>query len=164
MTRVWQVMAAMLLAICASATAGSFEGVVTHVTDGDTLWVRPASGGMPRQIRLQGIDAPEICQAFGSQSRDALSARALQRQVKVRSRARDSYQRTLAQVSLGGEDLSAWMVRRGHAWSYRFRGNAGPYANQETQARQGGLGLWSSRAPLEPREFRKRHGSCKPAP
>ena len=57
--------ASLLLTLVVCAQARSFEGVVTHVTDGDSLWVRPASGGAPRQIRLQGIDAPEICQAFG---------------------------------------------------------------------------------------------------
>jgi len=54
---------------------------------------------------------------------------------------------------------SRWMVVNGHAWSYHYRRNLGPYATEETQARASGRGLWS-RAAIEPREFRKRHGAC----
>ena len=152
--------ATLLWVLPHSAHAGSFEGVVTHVTDGDTLWVRPAGGGAPRKIRLQGIDAPESCQVHGTASRDALAARALHQRVKVASHLRDDYQRALGNVSQGGQDLGLWMVSRGHAWSYRFRRDPGPYAREEAQARRAGLGLWSGDAPVRPRDFRKRHGSC----
>jgi len=161
MTRLWHVIvASLLLAVSISATAGDFAGVVTYVTDGDTLWVRPASGGAPRHIRIEGIDAPEICQAFGARARDALAARVLRRQVKVRSRSSDSYHRALAHISLGDDDLGAWMVGRGYAWSYRFHTDPGPYAKQQARAKKAGLGLWSGGSPVSPREFRKRHGSC----
>jgi micrococcal nuclease len=165
MTRIWHVMrASLLLAVCASATAADFAGVVTHVTDGDTLWVRPASGGAPRQIRLEGIDAPEICQAFGVAAREALAARVLHRRVDVRSRASDSYHRALAHVRLGNDDLGAWMVGRGYAWSYRFRNDPGPYARQQAHAKKAGLGLWRGGSPVSPREFRTQHGSCSRDP
>jgi micrococcal nuclease len=152
---------ALLLASSLNAGASTFTGTVTHVSDGDSLWVRPAAGGPPREVRLRGIDAPEICQAYGREARAALTGQALHQQVRVAARARDSYQRTLAQVSLAGQDLGAWMVSRGHAWSYRFRQGLGPYARQEALARHARLGLWSGPPPLPPRDFRKRYGSCK---
>ena len=161
MHRFCRVAAALLLAASWGVQAGTFTGTVTHVSDGDSLWVRPASGGPPREVRLRGIDAPEICQAYGPQARGALQALAVHQQVRVASRARDTYQRTLAQVSVAGQDLGLWMVSRGHAWSYRFRGRPGPYAQQEARARVARLGLWSGSAPMPPAEFRKRHGSCK---
>ncbi|MGZ5787717.1 MAG: thermonuclease family protein [Ramlibacter sp.] len=144
-----------------SAEARVFQGVVTHVTDGDSIWVRGASGGAPVEVRLQGIDAPEICQVFGKEARDALAGRVLRRQIAVNSRARDSYHRVLGHVTAGGQDLGLWMVSRGYAWSYRYRRDSGPYAAAEAQARQSRLGLWSLAAqPVEPRIFRRRHGSC----
>jgi micrococcal nuclease len=161
MTEILRLALASLLLLVGCAQARSFEGVVTHVTDGDSLWVRPAAGGPPRDIRLQGIDAPEICQEFGTQARDALTARVLHRRVHVESRARDIYQRTLARVSVDGQDLGAWMVGTGHAWSYRFHRQSGPYAAQEMHARNERRGLWAHAGALEPRAFRKRHGSCK---
>lgn len=146
------------------AGAASFSGVVTRVTDGDTLWVRPASGGPPRSLRLQGMDAPEICQAHGRQARAALAARVQGRPVRVRAHARDDYGRRLARVSTPADtDVGAWMVANGHAWSYRFRRDPGPYATQERLARQARLGLWAQPAPLPPRQFRQRHGSCHDA-
>jgi len=150
-----------LLLFAASAQARGFQGTVTHVTDGDSLWVRPASGGAPVELRLQGIDAPEICQAFGPRAREALAALVLRRRVAVRTRARDTYQRTLARVSIGGQDVGAWMVERGYAWSYRFRGRGGAYEQQQARAREGRLGLWSDEHAIEPRRFRNSHGSCK---
>ena len=138
----------------------AYEGTVSHVSDGDTLWVRPAKGGAPRALRLDGIDAPEICQAHGALARDALAARLLHRQVAVRTRSRDSYHRALASVSLDGQDMGACMVARGHAWAHRFHGHAGAYAAQESAARSKRLGLWAHAQPLEPRAFRRKHGAC----
>lgn len=153
--------AASLLTLLPVAHAVTWPGVVTHVTDGDSLWVKPLAGGAPREIRLQGIDAPEICQAFGREARDALAGRALHRQVIVKTRARDVYRRTLARVSLGSQDMGAWMVARGYAWSNGYRGSGGPYATLQAQARAAGYGLWRSARPQPPREFRRQHGSCK---
>ncbi|MEO7391791.1 MAG: thermonuclease family protein [Ramlibacter sp.] len=157
-----RLLAVVLLASgCAAAPARDFEGVVSHVTDGDSLWVRPAAGAAPLQVRLRGIDAPEICQSFGVQARDALAARLLHRRVAVASRSLDNYQRILGQVTLEGEDVGAWMVSRGYAWSYRFRRDGGPYATQEKTARGARLGLWAQGGAMRPAEFRKRHGSCR---
>ena len=141
-----------------AAAARSIEGVVKHVTDGDTLWIQPAAGAA-LQIRLVGIDAPEICQAFGAQARDALSERVLHRPVVVATRARDIYHRTVGRVSLHGQDVGAWLVASGYAWSPGFRHRAGPYAAEEALARQAQRGLWAAAA-LEPWLFRKHHGSC----
>ena len=149
----------MLLA-CNAAVARPLEGVVTHVTDGDTLWVRTAGASDAVQVRLLGIDAPEICQAFGAQARDALAARVLHRQVQVGVRARDVYHRSVGRVTLQGQDIGAWLVAGGYAWSAHYQRRAGPYAQEETAARSARRGLWHDSGAVEPRIFRKRHGSC----
>ena len=145
----------------APASARQLHGIVSHVTDGDTLWVRPAGGQPPVKVRLQGVDAPEICQPFGPQARNALAARLRHRTVQVSIRARDRYQRSVGTVSFEGQDVGAWLVERGYAWSTRYRGRAGPYAEEEEQARRGRVGLWADHA-VEPRLFRRSHGSCRP--
>lgn len=155
---------ALLLAIacCAplSCLAGRFVAIVSHVTDGDTVWVRPVRGGPPQQVRIEGIDAPEICQAFGSQSRDALAARVLHKRVTLTTRGQDDYRRTIARIRLGREDVGAWLVSQGYAWSYRFRKDLGPYRHQEAAARGAHRGLWESASTELPRDFRVRHGPC----
>ena len=160
--RAFPVLLLSSLLACAAATARPLVGVVSHVADGDTLWVRPASGVAPVQVRIHGVDAPEICQAFGRQARDALAARVLYRPVRVTTRARDRYQRSVGNVSLDGQDVGAWLVAGGVAWTARYRGRSGPYAQEEAQAPQGRAGLWVAGA-VEPRVFRRRHGSCRPA-
>ena len=161
---------ALLGALCIAllaqpAQAGApraLEGKVSHVTDGDSLWVRPAQGGKARRIRLVGIDAPEICQAHGLAAREALRRQALGQQVRVQGRGRDDYDRPLRRIGTAGvPDLGAWMVAQGHAWSYRQRGRAGPYDAEEAMARAAQRGLWAQAGAIEPRIFRRVHGSCR---
>lgn len=159
---------AALLAWCSPARASAqFEaawwGVVTYVVDGDTVHVRPDAGGKPVSIRIDGIDAPEICQPGGTASRDALRQRAQGQRVAVQGRRHDDYGRLLARIVLNDEDLGQWMVTQGLAWSYRYRNNAGPYALQQSRAEAARRGVFSpaySVPPVHPRMFRKRQGSC----
>lgn len=134
----------------------AFTAVVTHVTDGDTLWVSKGNGEQAIDVRLQGIDAPEICQDYGKSAQAALARRVLHQTVSVTSKARDKYGRMVAKVSVGGEDLGAWLVANGHAWSNHYHQSLGTYGQQETAAKQAGRGLWAGGYPVEPKLFRKR--------
>jgi micrococcal nuclease len=157
-----------LLLICSAAAGAAapgahvWSGVVSYVADGDTVWVRPEGGGKPLSIRVDGIDAPEICQPGGVAARDALKHRALGQRVSVHSRLHDDYGRQLARLVLEGDDLGEWLVTQGLAWSYRYRNNPGPYARQQSQAEAARLGLFSPHGPrpVYPRVFRKQHGRC----
>lgn len=147
--------------IASNVHAGKdFAGKVSYITDGDTLWVQPHAGGLPRKLRIHGIDAPEICQAGGEASRAVLTQHALNRQVEVTIRSHDVYGRGLARIRLDGHDLGAYMVRAGQAWSYRWGRTFGPYAAEEAVARQSRRGLFAAGQPELPRDFRKRHGTC----
>lgn len=147
-------------ALLGTAQAAGFAGHVTHVSDGDTVWVRPETGGAPRAVRLEGIDAPEICQPGGEAAREALARRVLHRFVRVQSDRDDDWGRALGRVEHDAQDLGAWLVREGHAWSYRYRRDAGPYAKEQRLARQARHGLWAEPQPMEPRTFRQFHGPC----
>lgn len=148
------------LATAKSKSYSEWQGVVTHVSDGDTVFVRPAAGGKPVKIRIDGLDAPEICQAYGHASRQALHDRVMGQGVSVDGRRSDNYGRVLARIRWQQVDVGEWMVRQGHAWSYRYRRDPGPYATQEAQARTAQRGLFADAGALQPRDFRKRHGSC----
>ncbi len=155
----------LLLALWLPAAAlpqpRSYVATVVHVTDGDSVWVRPSWGGPAIQVRIQGIDAPEICQSFGVHAQVALQHRLLRQPVTVQERGRDDYQRTLARLQWAGQDVGSWLVFSGLAWSYRYRRNPGPYAGLQAQARQARRGLWGESRPIEPARFRKLHGSCQ---
>jgi micrococcal nuclease len=138
-------------------------GRVTHVSDGDTLWIRTAQGER-RKLRLQGVDAPELCQAYGQAARAALRQRLQWQSVQAQGTYRDDYGRQLARVQFQGEDVGAWLVQNGHAWSYRFRRDDGPYAAQEREARSAKRGLFADAKPERPADFRKRNGPCEQQP
>ena len=149
----------------ARADAGFYSGIVIRVVDGDTLHVRPDTGGRPHKIRMAGMDAPEICQSGGRSARDALARRVLHRRVEVITRASDDYGRDVARVLRNGDDVALWMVTQGHAWSYRYRQDDGPYAAAQSQAHSARRGLFAQPGAESPRDFRKRHGPCpRPVP
>ena len=151
----------VLVSSCAQSK-DMFTAQVTRVSDGDTVWVQSDSGGQRFQLRLEGIDAPEICQAGGDASRAALQALTAHRTLEVTVRAHDDFGRGLARLTFRGQDIGAEMVRTGQAWSYRWRSSMGPYASEEKLARLERRGLFSQDGAQLPRDFRKQHGTCFP--
>jgi micrococcal nuclease len=150
----------------AASSNPSWTGVVTYVVDGDTVHVLPPGGGKPVSIRIDGIDAPEICQPGGTEARDALERHVLGKRVVIQSKVRDGYGRLVAHLVMNKQDQGKWLVAQGLAWSYRYRGSAGPYALQQRHAQRAGIGIFApvyAQAPVYPGEFRKRHGSCYPS-
>ena len=137
-----------------------WAGTVTHVTDGDTLWVRPATGGEAVKIRMDGIDAPETCQAYGDVAQRALAGRVLHQNVSVQARTRDKFGRLIARIELQREDVGAWMVGQGHAWAHHYKRYPSAYGVQESQARASKRGLFAQPGAKEPSVFRKAHGAC----
>ena len=138
----------------------TLTGLVISIPDGDTLWVQPDNDRSPRKLRLLGVDAPEICQAGGIASRDALIRLIGHRRVSVTAKYVDVYGRDLVRIQMNGQDVAAQMVRSGHAWSNRWHKSLGPYAAEEAFARQAKVGLFAQPTPELPRDFRKRFGTC----
>jgi endonuclease YncB( thermonuclease family) len=158
----WSVLLVLTLPAQAqlSTSSATWLGVVTYVVDGDTVHVRPLVGGDVHKIRVVGIDAPEICQIGGKAARQALRNRVLKRSVTVSLQGVDDYGRDLAMIYLSQEDVGRWMVQRGHAWSYRYRHDLGPYLQEEERAKLLGRGLFAEMSPEYPRDFRHRYGHC----
>ena len=139
--------------------AVTVQGVVTKVTDGDSLWVTPP--GQPGiEVRLRDIDAPEICQVWGEEARRALEEWVLGRTVELRITGRDTYGRTLGHVQADGVDMGRRMVEEGHAWSLRTRWDRGPLVKEERMAAALRRGLHGLPGAVMPRDFRQGHGPC----
>ena len=154
------VLLALITFEAAAAVRQAQSGVVTRVVDGDTLWVKTSASQQPLKVRLQGIDAPEICQPGGLEARDALKRQVLGQSVTVTSGAHDDYGRTVGTLHMQGQDMGRWLVAQGHAWVYSYRHKKGPYADELRQAQLARRGVFSDVVAEEPRLFRKRHGSC----
>lgn len=138
-----------------------WRGTVTYVVDGDTLYVRPADSRKSVSVRIDGIDAPEICQSGGVQAREELRTRVLGQQVLVHPKANDRYGRLVASIVMDNVDQGGQMVAAGQAWAFRFSAGRGPYAPHQRYAEAARLGVFSAEVrPQTPALFRKMHGFC----
>lgn len=149
------VLAVMLLT--SSAAVGQDDlvlvGRVTRVVDGDTIDVDLDSG--PIRVRFDSIDAPERRQPWGNEATTALSRRVTDQEVELAVTEQDRYDRLVATVYAGGDNVNAWLVAEGHAWAYRAYLNDESLVAIETEARQERRGLWSLDAPVAPWDWRR---------
>ena len=136
-------------------------GTVVGVVDGDTADIRLDSGMI--RIRLHAIDAPESGQPHGKAAKAALSQLIFGKAVEVEPFEQDRYDRLVARVWLGGQDVNAAMIKTGHAWTYRRYADDPAYCGYEKAARDLGRGLWrlppaERVAPWEWRQRKSREG------
>jgi micrococcal nuclease len=137
---------------------------ILDVHDGDTIKVK--KGKITERIRLCGIDAPEISQALGKESRDYLrqliSAKS---EVQISISGTDRYNRKIGEIFLGEKFINEEMVKAGMAYHYSQyskncpnaislkNGEAMPAAS-EAIAQQQHLGVWNGNYE-KPWEYRK---------
>lgn len=129
----------LLLAFAASLNGEEIRGKVVGIADGDTITVLDA-GKVQHKIRLEGIDAPEKGQAFGTKSKEAMSEKVGGEEVVVRWEKKDRYGRILGDVYLGDRHINLEMVEDGLAWHYKQYSKAKALAEAEDAAREGGKG------------------------
>jgi endonuclease YncB( thermonuclease family) len=140
--------------------AETLTGRVVRVTDGDTIVVLDADK-VQHKIRLQGIDAPERHQAFGTKSKEHLYELVAGRNVEVDYSKYDRYQRVLGKVMVNGEDVNLEQVETGMAWHYKkYQGEQAPsdrvkYSDAEREARMRKIGLWHDLNPIPPWDYRQ---------
>lgn len=146
--------AVALMALASTVQADEIRGKVVSIADGDTVTVLDAEK-VQHKIRLQGIDAPEKKQAFGTKSKEALSEKIFGREVVVIWNEKDRYQRVLGEVHLGKRHINQEMVQEGMAWHYKQYDKSKSLADAEHEARAQRLGLWADKQPIPPWEFRK---------
>ena len=146
------------LVACGQAAAAphpaSVEGRVVGVHDGDTITV--LEGKTQYKIRLDGIDAPELSQAFGRVSKDFASAFAFGKTAMVRINGVDRYGRHLGEVFVEGKSLNKEIVKAGLAWHYKQYSKDRELSALEDSARARRAGLWRDAKPVPPWEYRKK--------
>jgi len=135
--------------------AAGNSGRAVGVHDGDTLTVLTA-GNVQIKVRLVEIDAPELKQPFGQQSKQALSALVFGKDVEIRATGKDRYGRTLARVFVDGTDVNLAMVKAGMAWRFDKYSKDGAFQTAQEGARAAKRGLWRDPSPIQPWEWRKR--------
>lgn len=132
-----------VLLFAPASFAGTIEGTVIAVADGDTFTIQ-TEDGQEVMIRLAEIDSPEGRQPYSSDSKDALAALIDGKVVRVKAHRKDPFGRTVGRVYVGDVDVVEEMVRIGASWVYReYVIDRGLYAIEE-EARSAKLGLWGT--------------------
>lgn len=129
------------------------ECKVVGVSDGDTLTCLKNKKQI--KVRLDQIDAPEKNQDYGNVSKKTLSDLVHGQVVGLKTKEKDKYGRTVAEVYLGQKNINKSMVRTGMAWAYREYMSDQEYITLENQARTQSLGIWSQPNPIYPSQFRQ---------
>ena len=149
----------LLAFVTQNALAISFSGVVVAVHDGDTLTVK--SGSTRTKVRLAGIDAPELNQSFGIESRNSLRSLVLHKEVQIEAQKLDKYKRLVGRVFIEHKDINLEQLKSGAAWMYLThtaslkRRDRTIYINAESTAQLDGLGLWINQDSTPPWVWRK---------
>lgn len=131
------------------------KGTVVDVEDGDTIKVRDNNDNKIKEIRLDLIDAPEINhkkyigqleQAGGREATTALQNMINLKEVIVKYREKDGYDRYLGRIYVGSTDINREMVRNGWAWHNSKYDNSSEYdefANLQKEAKKNKIGIFN---------------------
>ncbi len=143
--------------------AHTFTGVVERVIDGDTICVKVKGGDLKLEtiekdglarVRLAEIDAPELKEPSGPESKQALSDMILHRTVTVQWKHRGKYRRIIGRVYLaaththssnlgGGAWVNLRLVALGWAEHAKVYSEDETLAKAELEARHRACGMWA---------------------
>ncbi|MCR2109165.1 thermonuclease family protein [Campylobacter upsaliensis] len=131
-------------------------GKVSKVIDGDTIELlakeNPYNHITKLKIRLYGIDAPELKQAYGKEAKEYISALVLKQEVSLIIENKDKYDRIVDTLFLKGQDINKEMVKNGYAHAYESFSKK--YLAEQADAKMFKLGLWQDERVMSPSEFR----------
>lgn len=160
---------AIVISCFVSADASSIYGKVIDVNSGDVITIFNLN--RPVRVKLLGIDAPELNQAFGDVAKRHLSDLVFEKGVLVEYDGIAADSSLTGRVLLNDADIGAQMIRDGVAWFDPVTGSRlsandrEVYAQSELAARGEKRGLWQQENPVAPWEFVKAEAMRRnPAP
>ena len=142
-----------------AVNAASLSGKVIEVNSGDVITI--SNLNRPVRVRLLGVDAPEMDQAFGEVAKKHLAALVFDKSVLVEYAGIAGDHSLNGRVLLEGVDIGAQMIRDGAAWvdpdtQHRLSAtDREVYQQSEGAARSERRGLWQQENPVAPWEFAK---------
>ena len=145
------------------AFSSTLDGKIIKIIDGDTVHFQAYGDDGFKKLRLVGIDAPEMKQPFGYQSRQCLANLINNKLVQIISFGEDRYKRTLAKILIEKIDINLTMIKKGCAWFYRRYKNTLDiddqvmYDHAEIFAIENKEGLFSNQEAEAPWDWRKKN-------
>ncbi|MEE3241442.1 MAG: thermonuclease family protein [Pseudomonadota bacterium] len=141
-------------------TKADISAKVISVIDGDTIYVRDYDN-KTHKIRLAGIDAPEMSQPYGKESRSHLLELIYGKEVFIEAKKNDRYGRIIGTAFHKGIDVNLVQVKEGMAWWYEYyKDQQSPedqrlYSTAHDRAKKDKVGLWEDPLAINPYKWRK---------
>jgi micrococcal nuclease len=153
---------ALLIAIAWPVLNGpaTVTGKVVSVIDGNTLEVESPQNGI-QKIVLDGIDAPEPEQEFGTEARIFLEERVLHKIVSLEFRGKDRNGNHIGIVTVGDDDVRVDLLRGGFAWTVE-KNTRDDLEGYRKWAQLKGKGLWKNPGAIAPWVFRRQQSMSLP--
>ena len=139
---------------CAGSPCGPSEAKVTRVIDGDTIELESGD-----KIRYLLVDTPEISgggDCYGENAKTFNTDLVLNKTVQLSYdvQCTDQYGRTLAYVSVGGQEVNTLIIQRGFGCVLHIPPDGDARADElkalEREAKLANRGLWGACNPLPP--------------
>ncbi len=146
-----------------SITPITVNGNDVIVIDGDTIVVKQTLNQPEMRVRLACIDAPELKQSLGVESKEFLKTIIKDKTLTIYPIRVDLYGRSIASITRGmGEvTLQHLMVSNGMAYIYKtYKRDCQQYNTLsllEKQAIEDKVGVWGQSENVFPWDFRKTH-------
>ena len=147
----------------ADAEQASVE--VTHCNDGDTCRILTRSGKLWFNVRLAGVDAPEVgrrgrpSQELAEDARNWLNSNLKGKSILMRQVDLDPYNRPVVEFLESGRNVNLALIEVGFAEAWRGktkRIQTESYLAAEKKAQDAGVGIWAVKNRMSPSEWRKK--------
>ncbi|OIW16212.1 hypothetical protein TanjilG_18927 [Lupinus angustifolius] len=113
------------------------------------------------RIRLRGIDAPESSMPFGKEAKTELTKIVQNKSLRVLIYGEDRYGRCVGDIYCNGMFVQELMLKKGLAWHYKAYDKRPELETWEKEARARRVGLWASKNPEKPWDWRKDRRGAK---
>jgi micrococcal nuclease len=125
------------------------------VTDGDSL--KGIYINELIKIRLAEIDAPELRQAFGLDSKNCLISliQESNNEVFFKFKEKDRYDRHVGWIYSKNLDINLEMVKKGCAWVYDRYVKRKVLFKHQDNAKENNIGLWKNSEAIAPWKWRR---------
>ena len=133
----------------------AIDAKVVAVADGSTITI--ATERAQARLRLAAIDAPDVAQPHGKDSRQSLAGLCLGRTAALGDYRRDAHGHVHARVLCEGIDAGEEQVRRGLAWvDPQTAAKDSPLHALASAAKAARRGLWADPDPIAPWIWRRK--------
>jgi endonuclease YncB( thermonuclease family) len=130
---------------------------IESVYDGDSLRV----SCLNKPLRLACIDAPELNQPHGVESRDYLNALVAGKDLEIVTRGEAGFGRTATIIYVDNVNLQERLLSLGMVWYYPQYGSKcrdiRGLKEAESTAKASKTGLWGTDNPISPWTWRRNH-------